>query len=107
MLSPDERSTAYPSRILHSTGSAIAAQSVHDRGRPIPPMSDEWSRALVESPGLFFVAGAGLPSPHVEHCAGFIRHPARIPRRIPHDVDLDLADARHAGDRVLHHDRQL
>ena len=47
------------------------------------------------------------PSPHVEHCAGFIRHPARIPRRIPHDVDLDLADARHAGDRVLHHDRQL
>src|SRR6516164_2810176 len=46
-------------------------------------------------------------SPHVEHCAGFIRHPARIPRRIPHDVDLDLADARHAGDRALHHDRQL
>ena len=59
-----------------------------------------WRAGLDHAPELH-------ASPHVEHSAGFIRHPARIPRRIPHDVDLDLADARHAGHRVLHHDRQL
>ena len=35
------------------------------------------------------------------------RHPARVPWRIPHHIDLDHADAGHAGDRVLHHGRQL
>src|SRR5215208_1828592 len=44
-------------------------------------------------------------SPHVEHAARLIRHPARVPGRIPDDVDLDVPDAGDARDGILHHDR--
>src|SRR5207302_5013916 len=27
--------------------------------------------------------------PHIEHGAGFIRHPALLPGRVPDDIDLD------------------
>src|SRR3981081_4036766 len=40
--------------------------------------------------------GLGRPaatSPHVEHDPGLVRHPARLPGRIPNHVDRDRADA--------------
>src|SRR3954464_9006332 len=46
-------------------------------------------------------------SPHVEHGTGLVRHPARIPGRIPDDVNLHGTDAGDARYRILHHDRQL
>src|ERR1700676_3906188 len=46
-------------------------------------------------------------SPHIEHGTGLVRHPALLPRRIPDDRDLDLADTGHARDRVLDHDGQF
>src|SRR3954465_6436854 len=52
-------------------------------------------------------SGARRNSPHVEHGAGLVRHPARVPGRIPDDVNLDRADSGDARYRILHHDRQL
>src|SRR5580704_19292012 len=49
----------------------------------------------------------GSGSPHVERSARLVRHPALIPGRIPHDINLDLAHAGHARHRVLDHDRQF
>src|SRR5262249_49052808 len=46
-------------------------------------------------------------SPHIEHGPRFVRHAARIPGRVPYDIDLHLTHARDARDRVLHHGRQL
>src|SRR5215204_6192878 len=52
-------------------------------------------------------SGTRRNSPHVEHGAGLVRHAARVPRRIPDDVNLDLADTSDARHRILHHDREL
>src|SRR4029450_11641008 len=45
--------------------------------------------------------------PHIEHGPRFIRYAARVPGRIPYDVDLDLAHAGNTRHRVLDHSRQL
>src|SRR6187397_1230890 len=49
----------------------------------------------------------GATSPHIEREPRLVAHAARIPRRVPNHVDLDLADAGHAGDGVFHILRQI
>src|ERR1700742_3450601 len=46
-------------------------------------------------------------SPHIEDEARLVAHPVRRPCRIPHQIDIDHADAGNAGDRVLHHGGEL
>src|ERR1051326_6154983 len=46
-------------------------------------------------------------SPHIQHRARLVRHAARVPRRIPDDVDLGLAHASDTGDRIFDLARQL
>src|SRR3954454_8625190 len=46
-------------------------------------------------------------SPHIEHEARLVGHAVRRPRRLPHDIDVDLADAGDAGHCVLHHLRHF
>jgi putative tryptophan/tyrosine transport system substrate-binding protein len=110
-----------------SLGLEVTAFQIQ-RGEDIAPVFEALNgraQALLVSPGPLIIVNririntlavaARLPTMHFVRedveagglMAYFIRHSARIPRRIPHDVDLDLADARHASDRVLHHDRQL
>src|SRR4051795_3672596 len=64
------------------------------------------SRRAMRS-ALAIQSSCPLMSPHVEDEAGFIAHPVRRPLRLPHDADIDNANAWDAGDCVLHHGRQL
>jgi len=46
-----------------------------------------------------------LVSPHVDDGARLVGHPARVPGRIPYDLQLDVSHPRHAGDGIFHHAR--
>ena len=48
-----------------------------------------------------------VQSPHVQLCAGLVRHAVWIPWRIPHDIDLGFKHAGQARDRVFDLLRQL
>src|ERR1051325_10628357 len=41
-------------------------------------------------------------SPHIQHETRLVGHAVRRPRRLPHDIDIDLAHAGNAGHRILH-----
>src|SRR5258708_21624286 len=81
------------SRITCGLGRELAIESSFLR----PSMWDRSARSATRP----------TASPHIEYRTGLVRHPALLPGRIPDHVYLDLAHARHARDRVLHHDRQL
>src|SRR5689334_418600 len=46
-------------------------------------------------------------SPHVENEASLVRHAVGSPGGVPYQIDIDDTDAGNAGDRILHHLRQL
>src|SRR6516162_138411 len=41
-------------------------------------------------------------SPHIQYGPGLVRHAARVPRRIPHDIHLGFTHARDTYHRVFH-----
>src|SRR4029077_8272496 len=46
-------------------------------------------------------------SEHVEDDTRLVRHPARVPGRVPDHADIDLSHSRHGRNCVLHHYRQF
>src|SRR6478736_3087026 len=69
-------------------------------------MVSTWDRLWLGSSPLSFRTFR-CPSEHIERKPRLVRHAARVPRRIEHEVDLHLPDTGDGGDGVLHPARHV
>src|SRR5688572_19104958 len=104
--------SAFAMIALMRSAAASVSRITWGRGRAVAMfqavlISGESKISETPTLSIWALGSVAATSPHVQRGARLVRHPALLPRRIPHDVDGHWADARDARHRVLHHDGKL